>query len=294
MKKENWIVLLLFILAAGMIVTRAMASGADVTEQAAAGAAEESTEEEAAPQEREDGAESTAEDAGKEAAGQPEQGTAAEKTLKTPPCGAAEASVPENDETGLMPGRTAAAFQQTDARWKDVPYGYGDKRGRDRACLGTGGTHGLGSGCGILAFVNAVYHLNRQFIEPSMLAEYAVAHHFRADGVGTLEGLVKSFCDREGEAYGIIFLRKASKLSRIRDDLAAGAVAVAHLKGHYVAVVDYDSATGLYLVLDSAAAEERETLPDGIRWMKEGDFTGAMALKDTDGCLQVFGTADRN
>ena len=86
----------------------------------------------------------------------------------------------------------------------------------------------------------------------------------------------------------IEFVRKAAKLSRIREDLESGAVAVAHLDGHYVAVVDYDPATDRYLVLDSAADDARGTAPDGVRWLSEADFGGSMQLKNTDGPLQVF------
>ena len=185
-------------------------------------------------------------------------------------------------------GRQAVAFQQTDRRWRDIPYGYGNRRGTVQAYLGVGGAHGEGSGCGVFAFANAYNYLSGRLIGPAHLAEFAIKHHFRADGSGTTEGLVKSFCEREGDFYGIEFVRKATKLSKIRQDLAEGAAAVAHLDGHYVAVVDYDPATDRYLVLDSAADAARGTAPDGVRWLTEADFDGAMQLKNTDSPLQVF------
>lgn len=181
------------------------------------------------------------------------------------------------------------AFQQSDPRWCDIPYGYGNWAGTNPAYLGRGGRNGFGGGCGVFATINAAYYLNHSFIEPAELAEYAVKYGFRISGKGTDEGLAKSFINSRGSDYGITYIRTARRLSSIRDELMSGAVAVAHLNGHYIAVVDYDNETGQFLVLDSAAIPERGTFPDGIRWMTEKEFTGKMELSESDGALQVFG-----
>ena len=195
---------------------------------------------------------------------------------------------PETTEAEVWP----VAFQQSDPRWCDIPYGYGNWAGTNPAYLGKGGKNGFGGGCGIFATINAAYYLNRSFIEPAELAEYAVKNGFHISGKGTDEGLVRSFIKARGEQYGLSYIKTARRLSSIRDELMSGAVAVAHLNGHYIAVVDYNDETGQYLVLDSAAVEERGTLPDGIRWMTEKEFTGKMELSQSDGALQVFGTRD--
>ena len=192
---------------------------------------------------------------------------------------------PETTETEAWP----VAFQQSDPRWCDIPYGYGNWSGTNPAYLGRGGRNGFGGGCGVFATINAAYYLNGTFIDPAELAEYSVNNGFRISGKGTDEGLTRSFINARGEQYGLTYIRTARRLSSIRDELMSGAVAVAHLNGHYIAVVDYNNETGQYLVLDSAAVESRGTLPDGIRWMTEKEFTGKMELTESDGALQVFG-----
>ena len=192
---------------------------------------------------------------------------------------------PETTETEAWP----VAFQQSDPRWCDIPYGYGNWSGTRPAYLGTGGRNGFGGGCGVFATINAAYYLNRTFIDPAELAEYSVNNGFRISGKGTDEGMTRSFINARGEQYGLTYIRTARRLSSIRDELMSGAVAVAHLNGHYIAVVDYNNETGQFLVLDSAAVESRGTLPDGIRWMTEKEFTGKMELTESDGALQVFG-----
>ena len=196
-------------------------------------------------------------------------------------------------ETETEPEPTGpVAFQQTDPRWCDIPYGYGNWAGTSQAYLGRGGRNGFGGGCGVFATVNAAYYANGSFIEPADLADYAVSNGFRISGVGTDEGMVRSFIKDRGGQYGLYYIRTARRLSSIQEDLANGAVAVAHLNGHFIAVVDYDYDTDQFLVLDSAAVEERGTLPDGVRWMRESEFTGKMTLSESDGALQVFGAAD--
>lgn len=55
-------------------------------------------------------------------------------------------------------------YSQRDSRWSSHPYGKGDM---GNATIGT-------SGCMLLSFTNAVYHLNGNFINPTTLADFAI------------------------------------------------------------------------------------------------------------------------
>ena len=75
-------------------------------------------------------------------------------------------------------------FVQYDPDWAAVDYGkVKDHSGKIAA-----------AGCGVLAVTNAVYALNGQFIDPLMLADFAVEKNYRIIGSGTDDGIFKLFC----------------------------------------------------------------------------------------------------
>ena len=150
-------------------------------------------------------------------------------------------------------------FAQTDGRWGSHQYGYSNTAGTEPATISSGG-------CGILAMVNAVYYLNGSFIEPITLADYSVQYGYRINGVGTSLGLYKSFANNRGNTYNIEYVGSTTSYSTLASHLQAGCVAIGSAPGHLMAVVDYNSNTGEFLILDSYRSSNRLTYPDWYTW----------------------------
>lgn len=168
--------------------------------------------------------------------------------------------------------KSITVYFQAGQSWSSHHYGYAteqDENAKKHATIGK-------SGCGLLSIVNAVYYLNGKFIDPIMLADYSVASNNRPYG-GTSDKLTKDFCGKYGKTYGIKFMKDAKTIADVKSNIQSGQVAVVHVMGHFVAVVDYNASTGKYLVLDSAPAAKRGTSGSGYRWMTAAQFTGEMA-----------------
>ena len=198
------------------------------------------------------------------------------------------------------------SFQQYDSRWSDVGYGSGTLSS---------------SGCGVLSYVNAVFHLTGKIIQPKDLAWWSVHNGYRVNGVGTSHGLYKALANVYGDAYGYKYVGEVSTAGMSTDDmyevlknhLDAGGVAIGRVPGHLMAVVRYRSSDEKFLIVDSAASNERYTNRTGeIGWTwqtkdsckkteklrftkfillnKTNDPTGVIAIKDGNynpGSLQV-------
>ncbi len=174
--------------------------------------------------------------------------------------------------SALNAQKRITVYFQAGQSWSSHYYGYASQKDKDAGKRATIGT----SGCGLLSIVNAVYYMNGKFIDPIMLADYAVASNNRPFG-GTADGLAKDFCASHGKTYGIKFVKDAKTVSDVRSNIRSGQVAIVHVDGHFVAVVDYNASTGEYLVLDSAPKAARGTSGDGWRWMTASQFTKGMA-----------------
>lgn len=148
-------------------------------------------------------------------------------------------------------------FLQYDPAWARRDYGnVSDYSGKMAA-----------AGCGVVAITNAVYALNGQFIDPMMLADFAVEKNFRIIGSGTHDGIFKAAAKKFGEAYGFYYVKKSYNTSEVREYLKKGCVAISHVPGHYVTVADFRPKTKKYLVLDSGPISRRPT--DGFgNWLK--------------------------
>ncbi len=150
------------------------------------------------------------------------------------------------------------------------------------------------SGCGVFAIVNAVYYLKNTKIDPMKLAQFALStndiekrdgklYKLRYPG-GNSDNLAKVFCNKKGGTYGIKFIKSVGSLSEAKAYLKNGNVAVAHVSGHFIALVNYNKKDGKYLILDSYPSGNRGTLSKehpGYRWMTEKQFAGKMALVRT-------------
>ncbi len=173
------------------------------------------------------------------------------------------------NSTSGKTSKSITVFSQTDSRWANVSYGKGSNG--ETATLSS-------SGCGILAYVNAVYYLNGQFISPQTLASWSVNHGYRINGVGTAFGLYKAFADANGSSYGFKYSGTVGNVKSARSHLQCGGVAVISVPGHLMALVDYDAGSGKYLILDSYKSSARGTYSGGYRWLTESQFTGKLAV----------------
>ncbi len=181
--------------------------------------------------------------------------------------------------------REITVYKQTDKRWKAYPYGYSSKENRKKgihAYLGQDNKNGngYGGGCGVLAVVNAVYYLKGTFIQPKWLADFSVSTGARYDG-GTYGWLAERLCAKNGSDFGIKFVTDVANVKDAKAYLKKGNVAIVHVQGHFMALVNYNSKTDKYLVIDSCPSGNRGT-SYGYRWLKESEFTGKMALSWTN------------
>lgn len=154
------------------------------------------------------------------------------------------------DDKNVNPYRN---FLQYDPAWGRKDYGdVEDYSGKMAA-----------AGCGAVAVTNAVYALNGQFIDPMLIARYAVEKEYRIIGSGTDDGIFRAAAKEFGDAYGFHYVRTVHNTSVMREYLKKGCVAVSHVPGHYVTVADYNEKTKKYLVLDSHPIPKRPTTPFG-------------------------------
>lgn len=132
-------------------------------------------------------------------------------------------------------------YSQRDSRWTSHPYGKGDM---GNATIGT-------SGCMLLSLTNAVYYLNGNFINPTILADFAIEKKCRKNYNGTADCFVEHAAEKFGNKYGFKYVGNVTSESKLKAALRKGQVAVWHTSGHIMSVVEYDSNSNKYLVLNS-------------------------------------------
>ena len=120
-------------------------------------------------------------------------------------------------------------------------------------------------GCGILSLVNAVHFLTGNFIDPVGLAAYArsIDAYYGSVGGGTARWVLYHQLDDYEKKYGFEVTMTGkdagAKHQGLIDHLSAGGTAVAHVKGHFIALCGYDKTTDSMLVYDCAASPDRQT-----------------------------------
>ncbi len=172
-----------------------------------------------------------------------------------------------SSNSGTSASRSITVFSQTDSRWANVSYGRGP---------GGSSANVSQAGCGVLAYVNAVYYMTGNFIQPSELAAWSVNHGYRINGVGTSLDLYKAYADACGAAYGFKYAGSANNVRSVRSHLQNGGTAVISVPNHIMALAAYDN--GKYLILDSYKSSNRGTYQTGYRWLTEAEFTGNLAV----------------
>lgn len=123
------------------------------------------------------------------------------------------------------------------------------------------------AGCGAVVITNAVYALNGQFVDPMLFADFAVEQGYRMIGLGTDNGVFEAAAKEFGDAYDFSFVKKSYDIFEVKKYLNKGCVAISHVPGHYISIIDYKEKKEKYLVLDSHPIASRPTTPFGD-WFK--------------------------
>lgn len=143
------------------------------------------------------------------------------------------------------------------------------------------------AGCGAVVVTNAVYALNGQLIDPMLIANLAVEEGYRMIGLGTDDGIFKAAAKAFGKAYDFYYIKKSYDVFEVKRYLQKGCVAISHVPGHYVSIVDYKEKNEKYLVLDSHPIASRPTDPFG-NWFKWNRLeSGGLASQ----CYYILGSS---
>lgn len=141
--------------------------------------------------------------------------------------------------------------RQWDAKWKN--YYIGGRTMYDTAC-------------GIFSIVNAVGWLTGQSMDVMEVGRWAYSiKAFNYSSGGTTRSLLyPKLQAKYGATYGFTVDCNGSQgywagasSSLLKNHLAGGGTAIAHVKGHFIAVVDYDPNTNKFRVFDSAPSSSR-------------------------------------
>jgi hypothetical protein len=141
------------------------------------------------------------------------------------------------------------------------------------------------TGCGIFALVNCVGYLTGETMDVVEAATWA--HNiggynvYGADGTYCLV-LYPRVEAKYGSKYNIKvdcgsdkngYWENASS-SRLKNHIKKGGVAIAHVPGHFIAIVGYDEASGRYHVYDSSPSPKRGTnVNGGDLWVSETNLS---------------------
>lgn len=138
-----------------------------------------------------------------------------------------------------------------------------------------GGSSIATSGCGLLSLTNAVNYLTGNFIEPTNFAKYAYAidAYNGSIGGGTARWVLYNQLQAYEKKYGFKVTSAGRDGTITRPDVKAhlkkGGTVIAHVYGHFIAIVGYNEVNNTYCVYDCAAnASKRYSYPYGT-WLSE-------------------------
>ncbi len=164
-------------------------------------------------------------------------------------CGAMAYNAPETEAIYSF-----TVQRQNISKWNGVYYGAGDL---------------YDTGCGIFALVNAVGCLTGNSMDVKTVAQYAydigAYNNGGANGTARLV-LYPKVEGKFGSQYGFTLdcnngqgWWAGSSSSVLINHLKSGGVAVGHVPGHFIAIVDYDTSNGKFRVYDSYPTTARGT-----------------------------------
>lgn len=134
------------------------------------------------------------------------------------------------------------------------------------------------SACGLFSVINSVYYKTGNFLNPIAVADWAKAKGYRTAHSGVLDSFFQAYANAYGSSYGFRFAGRMYSTDAALQHIRSGGTICANIPGHWIAVVDYDSKTGKYLLLDSAASFPRcASIPNwkstGVAWVSASTFT---------------------
>ncbi len=156
---------------------------------------------------------------------------------------------------------------QNQAKWDNYVYGTGTLRA---------------TGCGIFSLVNAVGYLTGNAMDVPTVAQWAYNiggyNKGGADGTYRYE-LYPYVTAKYGEQFGFTIDTNGTqgwwanvKSSVLINHLNSGGTAIAHVPGHFIAIVDYNASNNTYHVLDSYPTTARGSYPGDV-WLSASHLT---------------------
>lgn len=155
--------------------------------------------------------------------------------------------------------------------WCDYPWNRGTE---------TGNTVGL-AGCSLLSVVNTIYYKTGQFINPGVLAQFALDNGYRVVGTdGVTTGFFSAVAKTYGASYGnMTFSQLTSSATTALAFVRNGGTVCSNIVGHWIAIVDYNADTDQYLVLDSSQTSARASnivwtdRENGVAWLSSAELS---------------------
>lgn len=124
------------------------------------------------------------------------------------------------------------------------------------------------SACGIFSLINSVYYKTGNFLDPTEVADWAADHGSRYSNSGVDTGFFRKYSDSYGSSYGFSYAGAMNSVDDSLSHVRNGGTVCGCVPGHWIAIVDYDSSSGKYLLLDSAGASTRCSYING--WISRG------------------------
>lgn len=138
------------------------------------------------------------------------------------------------------------------------------------------------SGCGIMSFVNAVHYATGNFMDPLEVADWAYSKGYYLGKGGTSRKMYPNIEAKFGARYGFKVVNTGT-VGKVSDaafvnHIKNGGTAVVLVKGHYMAIVDYNESTKRFLLWDNCAGDGRGGHRAGATH-KAGDWYTAAQLQ---------------
>ncbi|MBR6593673.1 MAG: dockerin type I repeat-containing protein [Clostridia bacterium] len=165
----------------------------------------------------------------------------------------------------------------------------------DTKWTGAANTYGTGTlratGCGIFSLVNAVGYLTGNAMDVNEVAAWAYSigayNKGGADGTYRLE-LYPKVTAKYGARYGFSLDCNGTSgwwstvnNSVLKNHLANGGTAIAHVPNHFIALVDYNASSDSFHVLDSYPTNGRNDYPGDV-WRTTYQLTSANSYMTVD------------
>lgn len=141
------------------------------------------------------------------------------------------------------------------------------------------------SACSVLSLVNVIYYKTRHFVNPRGPAQYALDKGYRKKGQSgvTTPDFFASYIRDYGTQYGMSYSGYTTNASSALEHVRNGGAISSCISGHWIAIVDYNTNTGRYLMLDSSAVSKRTNnissywtdKSNGVAWVPASIFTAS-------------------